>query len=82
MVMSFLFGEKPTNLSMGVHIPGFLKWGDISLVAALSCADLEIINVLKMDGSVYAGDDVKILQEEIMLLKKKCRISEGSVLIR
>lgn len=37
---SYLFDERKTidHFNMAVHLPGFLKWGDVSLAAALSQA--------------------------------------------
>ncbi len=36
--------------NMAVHIPGILKWGDVSLMAALSNSDLHFISPLTLSG--------------------------------
>ncbi|MDD5705313.1 MAG: hypothetical protein PHR35_05270, partial [Kiritimatiellae bacterium] len=34
--LTLAFGDKPRSLSMGIHVPGMLRWGDVPLLAALT----------------------------------------------
>lgn len=50
--VSYLFDEAESinYFSMGIHLPGFLVWGDVSLVTALSAKDVTFINPVTMSG--------------------------------
>ncbi len=72
--MSYRFSDHPTKMSMGIHVPGIIPWGDISMAAALTEARLTIKNPLKIDASPYNENELKALEKEIIMLKKKCSI--------
>ena len=50
--VSYLFDDREhiNFFSMAVHLPGILRWGDLSLAAGLSGTDITFINPLTMSG--------------------------------
>jgi Acetyl xylan esterase (AXE1) len=50
--VSYLFDSRDSvdYYGMGIHLPGFLKWGDVSLAAALIGGDVIFINPMTMSG--------------------------------
>ena len=66
---SLCFGSKPTELSLGVHVPGFLKWGDVSLAAALTDSDLTLARPVRMDSAPYDQAAAQALEQEIQALR-------------
>ena len=50
--VSYLFDEAESinYFTMGIHVPGFLVWGDVSLANALSGKDVTFINPVTMSG--------------------------------
>jgi hypothetical protein len=50
--VSYLFDDREhiNFFSMAVHLPGILRWGDLSLAAGLSGIDITFINPLTMSG--------------------------------
>src|SRR5690606_20164449 len=55
--VSYLFDNRETvdYYSMSVHVPGFLKWGDVSLVAALAGSSITFIDPRTMSGQEVNG---------------------------
>lgn len=51
--VSYLFDKREgiDFFSMAIHLPGFLKWGDISLVSALSGKNIQFISPVTMSGN-------------------------------
>lgn len=71
------FGDKiPINASMAMHIPGFLKWGDLSLAAALANCPTTFINPVFTDGSKLDESDVTKWKNEFNSIRKKCRLGD------
>ena len=64
--------ESVDFFSMGVNLPGFLNWGDISLAAALSGIDITMINPLTMSGNKITSDRLNEYQSEFEKLRKVC----------
>ncbi len=62
-------GGSVDFFSMGIHIPGFLVWGDVSLVAALSGKNIEIINPVSMSGVKIGGNRLEEYQTEYARLR-------------
>jgi hypothetical protein len=58
--------------SMGIHLPGFLNWGDISLAAGLSGINVTFINPVTMSGKTIRGDISKEYQTEFDDIRRKC----------
>ncbi|MFA7173442.1 MAG: acetylxylan esterase [Kiritimatiellia bacterium] len=78
--VSYIFDDRETIdfFSMGVHLPGILKWGDISLAAALSNKDLTFINPVTMSGQPVSGEVLEKYKSEFKHMKKVCRL-KGSI---
>ena len=79
--VSYLFDDRETvdYFSMGIHIPGFLKWGDVSLAAALGKNDVRFINPLTMSGRTPGPEMMdqyrKEYYREAKICSKKGKIS-------
>lgn len=73
--LSYLFDNRESVdfFSMGVHLPGFLQWGDVSLAAALSGKDITIINPVTMSGQKITGNRLKEYETEFETLRKISR---------
>ena len=54
-------------------IPGFLKWGDVSLAAALMNGEVDFVSPRAYDGTPYSDDEKADLLKEIADLKKKIK---------
>lgn len=69
--LSYLFDKEGSVdfFSMGIHLPGFLNWGDVSLAAALSGKNIRIINPVTMSGVKIIGNSLKEYQEEFAKLR-------------
>ncbi|CAN5794855.1 hypothetical protein BH24BAC1_BH24BAC1_35830 [soil metagenome] len=70
--LSYVFDNRQTVdfFSMGVHLPGFLQWGDVSLAAALSGKDITIINPVTMSGQKITGSLLKEYQTEFEKIRR------------
>ncbi|HTN68705.1 MAG TPA: hypothetical protein VLZ33_04500, partial [Dysgonamonadaceae bacterium] len=66
MPLSYLFDNDGDidYFSMAIHIPDILKWGDISLAAALSSAEVAIINPLSISGRQLNEAEVESYKNE------------------
>jgi hypothetical protein len=64
--VSYLFDNKENinYFSMGVHLPGILKWGDISLAAALAGNTINFINPVSMSGQAITGSRLQEYRKE------------------
>ena len=64
--VSYLFDnrENVSFFSMGIHLPGFLVWGDVSLATALSGKDVTFVEPLTMSGRKLSGEMLKVYQDE------------------
>ncbi|HMI05218.1 MAG TPA: acetylxylan esterase [Pedobacter sp.] len=64
--LSYAFDNRANVdfFSMGIHLPDFLNWGDVSLAAALSGKQIEIINPVTMSGRRITGDSLSEYQKE------------------
>jgi N-acetyl-beta-hexosaminidase len=72
--VSYLF-DTPEGLdffSLGIHIPGFLEWGDVSLAAALSGKNINFINPVTMSGQKVKQSTLKEIQSEFEKLRSNC----------
>ena len=52
-------------------IPGLLKWGDVSLAAALAPANIKFESPRAYDGTPYTPAEIKALDKEIQTARKK-----------
>jgi Acetyl xylan esterase (AXE1) len=80
--VSYLFDnrENVDYFSMAVHLPGFLNWGDVSLVAALSGKNIAFINPVSMSGSKLSSDELKEYQSEYDNVRQICK-QKGKTLL-
>lgn len=70
--VSYLFDSRQ-NLdfyTMGIHIPGFLAWGDVSLAAALASKDITMTDPLTMSGRKPGEESLIKYREEYALMEK------------
>jgi hypothetical protein len=72
--VSYLFDNREAvdYFSMGIHLPGILKWGDISLAAALSGKNITFISPVSMSGTPLGPDRLKEYQAEFDKIGKSC----------
>ncbi len=72
--VSYLFDTRQgiDYFSMGIHIPGFLKWGDISLATALSCKKVLFINPVTMSGNAVNGEKLNAVEAEFENIRILC----------
>ncbi len=72
--ISYLFDDRETVnfFSMGIHLPGILKWGDVSLAAALSGKDLTFIHPVTMSGRSVSGEELEHSKLEFGRIRKAC----------
>ncbi len=76
--VSYLFDNRKSIdfFNMAIHLPGFLKWGDISLVAAMSGKNVTFINPLTMSGEKISETKLKEFEAEFEQVRKICRQPE------
>ncbi len=72
--VSYLFDNKETIdfFSMGIHLPGFLNWGDVSLAAALTGKNIIFVNPVTMSGQPVTGVRLKEVQNEFQKIRSAC----------
>jgi hypothetical protein len=72
--VSYLFDTRKgiDFFSMGIHLPGFLKWGDVSLAAALSCKNILFINPVTMSGNAISGEKLLTVEAEFEKIRTLC----------
>ena len=72
--VSYLFDnrENVDYFSMGIHLPGILKWGDVSLAAALSGKNITFISPVTMSGNPLGPERLKEYQAEFDKIGKLC----------
>jgi hypothetical protein len=57
---------------MGVHIPGILNWGDVSVAAALSAKNVLFINPVSMSGNPIIGGKLIATETEFDKIRTLC----------
>lgn len=72
--VSYLFDNRESidSFGMGIHLPGFLNWGDVSLAAALSGKNITFINPVTMSGQKISDIKLKEYQTEFQKLRNTC----------
>jgi len=78
--LSYLFDNRE-NIDFytnAIHVPGILKWGDISLAAALTGTDVTFINPLTISGREFTGEELSGFEDEFTLLRKRCGMEGAS----
>jgi hypothetical protein len=75
--VSYLYDNRENIdfYSNAIFLPGFLKWGDVSLMAGLYGKNIKFINPLTTSGQKISGDKLKEYQTEFEKIKNICRQS-------
>jgi hypothetical protein len=70
--VSYLFDNRDSIefFSSGIHLPGFLNWGDVSLAAALSGKYITFINPLTISGQPIKGEKLQAYKKEFEQIRK------------
>ena len=63
--------EHVDSFSLGIHLPGLLEWGDISLAAALSEGKVNIVKPLSMSGLEIDPSSLQAFKDEFAHVKKR-----------
>lgn len=73
--VSYLFDNRKNIdfFSLGIHLPGFLNWGDISLAAALSGKSVTFINPVTMSGQQITGTRLQEVRTEFDRIRIACK---------
>jgi hypothetical protein len=66
---------------MGVHIPGFLVWGDVSLAAALTGKKITFTDPVTMSGNTIDKDDLQTFTKEFDKIRTACGKAGETVFI-
>jgi hypothetical protein len=79
--VSYLFDarEGVDYFNMGVHIPGFLTWGDVSLAAALTGKNITFIDPVTMSGKTVNKEDLQAFKKEFDKVRTACGKSGETV---
>lgn len=57
--------------TLALNIPGFLKWGDVSLAAALCSAKVDFVSPRTADGTRFTQAQIKTWKAEVAKVSKK-----------
>ena len=73
--LSYLFDNRNgvEFFTTGIHLPGFLTWGDVSLAAALSGKNITFINPVTMSGQKISASQLDEYQAEFDKIRKACK---------
>jgi len=74
MLGSYLTRGPVIGSSMAIHVPGILRWGDISMMAALAGCPVDILNPVSGEGRPYSTAQCRALRREIARLAHRLRI--------
>ena len=66
---------------MAIHLPGFLSWGDVSLVSALSGNKKTFINPVTMSGNPLSAKDLGAARVEFEKVRSACKTSGTTVFV-
>jgi len=71
---SYLFDTSKSLdfFGMGIHLPGFLMWGDISLAAALTGKSIKFIHPVTMSGRDLKDNNLNEYMDEFKTLRMIC----------
>ena len=64
--VSYVFDNRENIdfYSMGIHLPGLLVWGDVSLAVALTGIDVTFVDPLTMSGRKLSDEKIRSYKEE------------------
>ncbi len=71
--VSYVFDsrENVDFFTMGIHLPGFLVWGDVSLAAALTGRNVTFIDPLTMSGGRLSEEDLRAYSDEYARVRQR-----------
>jgi len=58
---------------MAIHIPDFLKWGDISLLAVLCNKDITLNNPVSITGRTLSEEEIESFRDEFDALATRLK---------
>ena len=72
--LTYLFDtrENIDFYTMAIHLPGILKWGDISMAAALTGSDITFIHPLTLSGRGIPETELSEFKNEFAEMRKRC----------
>lgn len=62
---SYLYQGASGGNSMAIHVPGILRWGDVSAMAALPAGNVSLLNPVDSEGKPYTAAKCLALQSAI-----------------
>ena len=71
--MSYKVADGNSSFSMGIHIPGIIPWGDISMAVALCSSNPEFIKPMEINGNKINDEALKVFMSDIELFSKKLK---------
>ena len=71
LTLRFHKESPPSFLTMAAFMPGFLKWGDVSLACALAGGTAEFSNPRHSDGGQLTEDELRELRAEFALIARR-----------
>ena len=79
--VSYLFDNRENIdfFSVAINIPGFLRWGDISLAVALSGGTTTFIDPVTMSGRRITGGELEKCRSEFKNIRKASK-GQGNTL--
>ncbi|MBK9390705.1 MAG: acetylxylan esterase [Bacteroidetes bacterium] len=71
--VSYVFDNRANIdfFGMGIHLPGFLVWGDVSLAAALTGSNITFVEPLTMSGGSPGENQLKAIQDEYARVRQR-----------
>ncbi|MBI5008988.1 MAG: acetylxylan esterase [Bacteroidia bacterium] len=63
--------ENVNFFSMGIHLPGFLVWGDVSLAAALTGRNVTFLDPVSMSGERLGEENLRALNDEYARVRQR-----------
>jgi hypothetical protein len=71
--VSYVFDNRANVdfFGMGIHLPGFLAWGDVSLAAALTGRNITFVEPLTMSGGSLGENQLKAYQDEYARVRQR-----------
>jgi hypothetical protein len=78
--LSLALGRRPdpAACTMAAFVPGFLKWGDISLLAALTNRRVVFISPVKLDGATPDKTEIDLAKKEFARIRKMTGMTDAS----
>lgn len=70
--VSYLFDDRDNVefFSTGIHVPGFLNWGDVSLAAALTGSDITFLFPVTFSGQKLSVEKLKAYKAEFEHMRR------------